>query len=37
MPKMNLDWDTARSFMEAAFQGVGVPADDSKIVVDILL
>ena len=37
MPKMNLDWDTAREFCEAAFRGVGVPADDAKIVVDILL
>lgn len=34
---MNLDWDTARSFMEDAFKGVGVPADDAKIVVDVLL
>ncbi len=37
MPKMNLDWNTARSFMEDAFKGVGVPADDAKIVVDVLL
>lgn len=37
MPKMNLDWATARSFMEDAFKGVGVPAEDAKIVVDVLL
>ncbi len=37
MGKVILDWDTARSFMEDAFKGVGVPADDAKIVVDVLL
>ena len=37
MGKVILDWDTARNFMEDAFKGVGVPADDAKIVVDVLL
>ena len=37
MGKVILDWNTARSFMEDAFKGVGVPADDAKIVVDVLL
>ena len=37
MAKMNLDWDTTRSFMKDAFMGVGVPADDADIVVDVLL
>ena len=34
---MNLDWETARKFMKDAFMGVGVPADDADIVVDVLL
>lgn len=37
MPKMNLDWETAKNFMKDAFMGVGVPADDADIVVDVLL
>ncbi len=37
MAKMNLDWDTARNFMKDAFIGVGVPADDADIVVDVVL
>ena len=37
MGKVILDWATARAFMEDAFKGVGVPADDAKIVVDVLL
>ena len=37
MGKVILDWDTARNFMEDAFKGVGVPEEDSKIVVDVLL
>lgn len=37
MPKMNLDWETVRNFMKDAFMGVGVPADDADIVVDVIL
>ena len=37
MGKVNLDWKTAQAFMEDAFKGVGVPAEDAKIVVDVLL
>ncbi len=37
MAKMNLDWETTRAFMKDAFMGVGVPADDADIVVDVLL
>ena len=37
MAKMNLDWETARKFMKDAFMGVGVPADDADIVVDVIL
>ncbi|MCQ2793854.1 MAG: Ldh family oxidoreductase [Bacilli bacterium] len=37
MPKMILDWETATNFMRDAFKGVGVPEDDAKIVVDVLL
>ena len=37
MAKMNLDWETARKFMKDAFIGVGVPADDADIVVDVIL
>ncbi len=37
MPKMNLDWKTVAAFMKDAFIGVGVPADDADIVVDVIL
>lgn len=37
MAKMNLDWETAKNFCEDAFKGVGVPAEDAEIVVDVLL
>ena len=37
MPKMILDWKTTHDFMKDAFIGVGVPADDAEIVVDVLL
>ena len=37
MPKMVLDWKTTHDFMKDAFIGVGVPADDAEIVVDVLL
>ena len=37
MPKMILDWKTAESFITDAFIGAGVPADDAKIVTDVLL
>ncbi|MBP3328988.1 MAG: Ldh family oxidoreductase [Clostridia bacterium] len=34
---MVLDWKTTHDFMKDAFIGVGVPADDAEIVVDVLL
>ena len=37
MPKMILDWKTAESFITDAFIGAGVPAEDAKIVTDVLL
>ncbi|MCH5198407.1 MAG: Ldh family oxidoreductase [Oscillospiraceae bacterium] len=37
MPKITLDWKTTHDFMVDAFKGVGVPADDAEIVVDVLL
>ena len=37
MPKMNLDWTTVHDFMRDAFMGVGVPADDAEIVVDVIM
>ena len=37
MPKIVLDWKTTHDFMKDAFIGVGVPADDAEIVVDVLL
>ena len=37
MPKMNLDWKTVHDFMCDAFKGVGVPADDAEIVVDVIM
>ena len=37
MPKMILDWKTAESFITDAFVGAGVPAEDAKIVTDVLL
>jgi len=37
MPKIILDWKTTHDFMVDAFKGVGVPADDAEIVVDVLL
>ncbi|MBQ7596676.1 MAG: Ldh family oxidoreductase [Clostridia bacterium] len=37
MPKMNLDWKTIHDFMRDAFTGVGVPADDAEIVVDVIM
>lgn len=37
MPKMILDWKTATNFMTDAFSGVGVPRNEAKIVVDVLL
>lgn len=37
MGKVVLDWKTAENFIRDAFIGVGVPEEDAKIVVDILL
>ena len=37
MPKVNLDWKTAESFMIDAFAGVGVPREDAAICADVLL
>ena len=37
MPKMNLDWDTAISFITEAFVGAGVPREDAEICTDVLL
>lgn len=37
MAKVNLDWNTAYSFIEDAFVGVGVPREDAKICTDVLL
>ena len=37
MPKMNLDWDTAISFITDAFVGAGVPREDAEICTDVLL
>lgn len=37
MPKMILDWKTANDFMIDAFNGVGVPLEEAKIVADVLL
>ena len=36
MPKMILDWKTTHDFRQDAFIGVGVPAEDAEIVVDVL-
>ncbi|MBO4979198.1 MAG: Ldh family oxidoreductase, partial [Clostridia bacterium] len=37
MPKMNLDWETAQSFITDAFVGAGVPRADAEICTDVLL
>ena len=37
MAKIVVDWKTIHDFMADAFKGVGVPADDAEIVVDVLL
>ena len=37
MGKVVLDWKTAENFIRDAFIGVGVPEEDAKIVVDVLL
>ena len=37
MAKIVVDWKTIHDFMVDAFKGVGVPADDAEIVVDVLL
>jgi len=37
MPKMYLDWETANNFFIDAFNGVGVPREEAKIVSDVLL
>ena len=37
MPKMNLDWKTAASFITDAFVGSGVPREDAEICTDVLL
>ncbi len=37
MAKVVVDWKTIHDFMVDAFKGVGVPADDAEIVVDVLL
>ena len=37
MPKITVDWKTLQNFFEDAFVGVGVPREDAKIVVDVLL
>ena len=37
MPKVVLDWKTAEGFMFDAFTSVGVPAEDAKIVTDVVL
>ena len=37
MAKVNLDWKTAEDFMVDAFVGVGVPREDARICVDVLL
>lgn len=37
MPKMNLDWKMAESFITDAFVGAGVPREDAKICADVLL
>ena len=37
MAKVVCDWKTLHDFMVDAFKGVGVPADDCEIVVDVLL
>lgn len=37
MPKMNLPWDVATNFLIDAYKGYGVPEEDAKIVVDVLL
>lgn len=37
MPKMNLDWNTAQSFITDAFVCAGVPREDAAICTDVLL
>lgn len=37
MPDMILDWKTVESFVYDTFVSVGVPADDAKIVTDVLV
>lgn len=37
MPKMNLSWDVATSFITDAFVGAGVPRADAEICTDVLL
>ena len=37
MPDMILDWKTVESFVYDTFVAVGVPADDAKIVTDVLV
>ena len=37
MPKMNLSWDVATSFITDAFVGAGVPRSDAEICTDVLL
>ena len=37
MAKVILDWKTAEGFITDAFIGAGVPAEDAKIVTDVLL
>lgn len=37
MAKVVCDWKTLHDFMVDAFKGVGVPAEDCEIVVDVLL
>lgn len=37
MPKVNLDWETAKKFIIDAFCGVGVPRADAEICTDVLL
>ena len=37
MPKMNLDWETAKNFITDAFVGAGVPRADAEICTDVLL
>ncbi len=37
MPQVVCDWKTLHDFMIDAFKGVGVPAEDCEIVVDVIL